>query len=492
MITTIAIVLAAIAIAGLVFGLISRYKRCKPDQLMVISGKTGGSNESAKIIHGGAAFVIPVFQQHEYLNLKPLVIDVDLREALSKQNIRIDVPSTVTVGISPDRDVRVKAAEKLLGLSRDAIKALALDIIYGQMRLVIATMDIEEINTDRDAFLLAIKKNLVDELAKIGLLLVNVNVKDIKDESGYIEALGKKAAAQAINEAKVDVAEKNKIGSIGQAEQDKDRDIQVAQATSQSEIGQAEADKNKRVETSNANAKAVEGENIALVNIANSNSAKQVAEAEAKRAADAAATVKAAAANKEGYEAQTIAETERAKRDKASQYASVVVPAEIAKDKLVIESQAIAEQTRETAKGEADAIFAKAEAEAKGIEAVLTAQAEGFTQIIKSAGNNPAIAVQMMMVDKIETLTKLQMEAVKGIDIDKITVWDNSGGDGNGSSTSGLVGDLLKSAPQLNEIMGLADAGLPEWMLKMIPTDTNDSSQNDDEVATDSPDAPSA
>jgi flotillin len=109
------------------------------------------------------------------------------------------------------------AAERLLGLSSEQIQELAKDILFGQLRLVIATMTIEEINSDRDKFLDNISKNVDSELKKIGLKLINVNVTDIKDESGYIEALGKEAAAKAINEAKISVAEQEKIGETGKA-----------------------------------------------------------------------------------------------------------------------------------------------------------------------------------------------------------------------------------------------------------------------------------
>lgn len=79
-------------------------------------------------------------------------LQVDLVNALSRQNIRVDVPSRFTVGISTEQGVMQNAAERLLGLSLASIQELAKDIIFGQLRLVVATMDIEEINTDRDKF----------------------------------------------------------------------------------------------------------------------------------------------------------------------------------------------------------------------------------------------------------------------------------------------------------------------------------------------------
>jgi len=204
-----ALILVA-AFAGLFFLMllffISRYRRCPSDRILVIYGRTGQG--SAKCIAGGAEFVWPVIQDYEYLDLSPISIDVDLKGALSKQNIRIDVPSRFTVGISTEEGIMQNAAERLLGKETIQIRDIAKDIILGQLRLVVATMDIEEINSDRDKFLTNVASNVGAELRKIGLQLINVNVTDIQDESGYIEALGKEAAAKAINDARMSVAEK--------------------------------------------------------------------------------------------------------------------------------------------------------------------------------------------------------------------------------------------------------------------------------------------
>jgi flotillin len=202
------ILAGAFVIFVTIIALVSRYKRCPSDKILVVYGKTGGA--SANCIHGGGAFIWPVIQDYAYLDLKPISIDANLTNALSKQNIRVDVPCRFTIAISTDSDTMNTAAERLLGLAHEQIQELAKDILFGQLRLVIATMTIEEINSDRDKFLDNISKNVDTELKKIGLKLINVNVTDIKDESGYIEALGKEAAAKAINEAKISVAEQEK------------------------------------------------------------------------------------------------------------------------------------------------------------------------------------------------------------------------------------------------------------------------------------------
>lgn len=419
-----------------------RYKRCPSDRVLVVYGKVGGG--SAKCIHGGAAFIWPIFQDYSFLDLTPNSIEVNLTSALSRQNIRVDVPSRFTVGISTESGVMENAAERLLGLSKESIHDLAKDIIFGQLRLVVAMMDIEEINSNRDKFLANVASNVEAELKKIGLKLINVNVTDIKDESGYIEALGKEAAAKAINDAKKMVAEKNRDGSIGEAEAVQDQRVRVA----------------------DAQAKAVEGENLAKVKVANSDAIRRQREAEALKLATASEKVQSAKALEEAYAAEQEAEHARAERDRATQNANIVIPAEINKQKVEITAEAEAEVIRRKAKGEADAILFKRQAEAQGLLEVLTKQAQGLQQIVKAAGDNSRDAVLLLIVDKLPELVRLQTEAIKNIKIDKITVWD--GGSGNSSdgknSTANFISGLYKSVPPLQEIFNMAGMELPEYL----------------------------
>ena len=435
--------------------LLNRYRRCPSDKILVIFG-TRGTNGSAKCIHGGGAFVWPIIQDYAYLSLTPISIEANLTNALSRQNIRVDVPCRFTVGISTEGDSMNNAAERLLGLKPTDIQEMARDILFGQLRLVIASMSIEELNSDRDKFQENIMKNVEIELKKIGLKLINVNVTDIKDESGYIEALGKEAAAKAINEAKVSVAEQEKIG----------------------EIGRAEAMKETRIRTSEANAMAIAGENKAKVEVANSDADRREREAEAQRRAVAAEKVAQAKALEEAYSAERLAETARAERERASQQANVIVAQEVEKRRIVIEAEAEAEQKRVQAKGEADAIFAKMEAEAKGLYEILTKQAEGYDKMIRAAGGDANKAYMLLLLEKLPELVRTQVEAIKGINIDKVTVWDNGGqsADGKGS-TANFVSGLLKSVPPLADLFDQAGMSLPEYLGKRNQSSENETAE---------------
>ena len=353
------------------------------------------------------------------------------------------------------------AAERLLGLTPGQIQELARDILFGQLRLVIATMSIEELNNDRDKFLEAISANVEVELKKIGLRLINVNVTDIKDESGYIEALGREAAAKAINEAKVRVAEQDKVG----------------------EIGKADAQRETRIRTSEANALAVKGENEAKIEIANSDAVRREAEAEAQRKASAAEKVASARALQEAYAAEKEAEDARAERERSTQAANVLVAQEIEKKRRIIEAEAEAEKTRVKAKGEADAIFAKMEAEAKGYFEVLTKQAAGYDKMVQAAGGDADKAYQLLLIEKLPELVRTQVDAIKGINIDHVTVWDSgTSADGKGSTANFLSG-LMKSIPPLNDLFDHAGLNLPEYLGKKKEMETSpDPSQGGETV----------
>ncbi len=439
--------LAAIGFAILFFFIIivtfiRRYKRCPSDRILVVYGKVGSGN-SARCIHGGAAFIWPVIQDYEFLDLTPISIEVNLVNALSKQNIRVNVPSRFTIGVSTEPGVMQNAAERLLGLGQQEIQELAMEIIFGQLRLVVASMDIEEINNDRDKFLTNISNSVESELKKVGLKLINVNITDIVDESGYIEALGKEAAAHAINAARKSVAEKTRDGSIGEANAVQDERTQVAAA----------------------NAKAVEGENTAKIAVANSDSLRRQREAEAGRVAIASEKVQTAKALEESYSAEKEAEISRAERERSTQQADIIVPAEIDKRKVEIDAEAEAERIRRLARGEADAILFKKQAEAQGLFEILTKQAQGLDQIVKAAGNNPKDAVLLLVADKLPELVKTQAEAIANIKIDKVTVWENGGTGKDGkTATSNFISGMYGSVPPLQEMFNMAGMQLPDYL----------------------------
>ena len=443
-----------IIIAALIF-VANQYKRCPSNKVIVVYGKTGGTS-TAKCVHGGGTFIIPLIQDYGVLSLEPMTTDIDLKGALSKGNIRVAVPSTFTFGISTKDSIMINAAERLLGLSKPDIIVQASDIILGQLRLAIATLTIEEINQDREKFLEQINANVNTELNKIGLEIINVNIKDITDESGYIDAIGKKAAAEAINKAKVEVAQQEKLGAVGEAEANKEKEVQVAEQTAQTEIGKTNADKEQRIKTASLEAEAVEGENIAKANIADYNATLAVKQADALKLGEVAK----ANAERDVLIAQKEREEAKLKKEELARQ-------EVEKLKIQVEADAEAERLRRIANGEADAIKAKYFAEAEGVRAVLEAKAKGYEELVKISNNKPEIATSFLMIEKIEDIVAKQVEAIKNIKFDKITVWDGGAGSKEGSTTANFMRDLIKALPAMHDLAGQAGVELPSILGKV-------------------------
>ena len=407
------------------------YRRCPSNKVLVIFGRVKGS-KTVQCCHGGGTFIWPLIQGYAFLNLTPRTIHIPLKGALSHQNIRINVPSTFTVAIGLTPEIMNNAAVRLLDLDTKGIELMATEIIIGQLRLTVASLQIEEINQDRERFLDAIKKNIEPELHKIGLTLLNVNITDITDESDYIDSIGKKAASTAVNQAKVDVADQDKRGDIGKALADKERRISVA----------------------SYNAEAVKGENESNAQIALTNAVLSEREAEASQRSQVAKQQAEANIQK----ARALAQAELLETEQ-------VVPEEIRKKQIRIEAEANAQRQVLTAKGEAEAILSIKVAEAEGIQKVLSAKAYGYKQLVEACGENAKSASTMLLIEKLEEIVKVQAEAIKNIKIDKITVWDSGNAEnGKGSSTSNFISQFVKSLPALHDITSLAGLELPEFL----------------------------
>lgn len=449
------LVAAALILIAVFSFIANQYKRCPSNKIIVVYGKTGGER-TAKCVHGGGTFIIPLIQDYGVLSLEPMTTDIDLKGALSKGNIRVAVPSTFTFGISTEPSIMINAAERLLGLSRADVITQASDIILGQLRLAIATLSIEEINQDREKFLEQINANVNTELKKIGLEIINVNIKDITDESGYIDAIGKKAAAEAINKAKVEVAQQEKLGAVGEATANKEKEVQVAEQSAETQIGRTNAEKEQRIKTADLEAQAVEGENIAKANIAEYNATLSVKQADAFREGEVAK----ANAQRDVLLAQKEQEEAKLKKEELARK-------EVEKLKIQVEADAEAERLRRVAAGQADAIKAKYFAEAEGVKAVLEAKAKGYAELVRISNNRPEIATSFLMIEKVQDIVAKQVEAIKNIKFDKITVWDGGAGSANGSTTANFMKDLIKSLPAMHDLANQAGIELPQVLGKV-------------------------
>jgi flotillin len=427
-------------------GLVSRYRIATSNQILVVTGKVG-EGQSSKTIHGGGMFVWPLIQKHSYLDLSPINLDIELTGALSRQNIRVNVPSSFTIAISTEKALMHTAAERILDKTQIHIRDMASEIIFGQLRATIADMSIEEINADRDRFITNVQVNVEGELKKLGLMLINVNITDITDESGYIEALGKKAAARAIEQARVDVAEKKRDGATGEAN----------------------ANQVERTNVAAAEAKAVAGENEAQIKIADSNAEKEKRAAEANRKSEAARLTQDAKAKEEGYYAQALEEIARANQEKERLTAENIVPAEIAKQEVVIAAEAQKQKDIKQGEAEGEALQAKLTGEAQGNKEILLKRAEGLKALVDAAGNDADKAAMLMIAEDLPEITNIQVGAIKNIKFDKIVVWDQGGKSDDGSNATGnFVKNMMNIVPPQSELFKMTGMQLPEWIGKDI------------------------
>jgi len=474
----------ALVVLGLFLTLVSRYRRCPSNRIMVVYGRTGKG--AAKTIHGGAAFVWPLIQDYAYLSLEPFVVPIDLDNALSNENIRVSVPTTVTAAISTQPTLMANAAVRLLGLSQEEIRSQAQDIILGQMRAVIATMAIQEINRDRQSFMALVNEAVSGELEKVGLEVINVNIRDIDDESGYIQAIGKKAAAEAVNQALIDVAEQEKLGQTGVAERQRDRRRAVAAAEAAAEIGEKQAERDRRRVVAGFDAEAVEAEAQNNAKKAGYEAEMRVAQEEARRKAEEAARVADGRIRVADENAQRDAELARAQREEARLRAEVVVPAEAQRDQIRIAAEAEREKATLEAQGEANAIRAVMEAEGQGIKAVLDAKAEGYEQLMLACRGSAQSASSFLIIEKLVEVAGVQAEAIKNLPLDKIVVWD--GGDSTGLSDLGrrLIGVL----PPMHDLAKLTGLELPDYLGKISDAADAADAGNADATTTQSEEAP--
>lgn len=498
-ILVVAAVLVAIFLLSMLILLVKYYRRCPSNRVLVIYGKAGRKGQAAKTVHGGAAFVIPLLQDYAYLSLEPIQIEIPLRGALSFENIRVNVPSVFTVAVGTEPEVMQQAAVRLLGLSVPEIRKQAEEIIFGILRQVIAGMGIEEINRDRDKFLAQIQNHLEPELNKIGLVLLNVNITDITDESGYIDAIGQKAASEAIQKARGDVAENEKMGEIRVAQAEREKSIQVAQAQRDQSIGTREAQRDQavqiaelekqqvigekqaqfqretevkaaerdmRIQVAQADAQAIDGENQAQATVAASQAELAVKRAEAYERGEARKRQAEAAVLEVQNRAMAEAARAEAERIEQEQRAKLEAPARAAKAKRIVEAEAEAEQIRIEAEAQAMAIFAKLEAEARGNYEILAKKGEGLREIVEACGGAQA-AFQMLMLEHLDNLAETSAKAISNIKFDKVVVWENGGHNGK-SSTAGFLNGMSRTLPPMLQVLrDIGGVEIPESIVRL-------------------------
>ncbi|MHB0957014.1 MAG: flotillin family protein [Pirellulaceae bacterium] len=489
----------AIVFFSMLLVLTKQYMRCPSNRILVIWGRGQRAGQATKTIHAGAQFVVPLLEDYAYLSLEPIQIEIPLRGALSFENIRVNVPSVFTVAIGTEPALMQQAAIRLLGLTVGEIRKQAEEMIFGQLRQVIASMGIEDINRDRDKFLEHIQQSLEPELAKIGLQLINVNITDITDESGYIDAIGQKAASEAIQKARGDVADNEKMGEVRVATAEREKSVQVADARKEQAIGirkagrdQAiqvaelekeqlvgekaaafareaqvkSAERDMRVQVAGADASAIEGENIAQATIAASQAELLVKRAQAYQLGESRKREAEAAVLEVQNRAMAKAALADAERVEAEKRAQLEAPAKAEKARIIVEAEAEAERKRIDALAQADAIFARLDAEARGNYEILAKKGEGLREIINACGGSQE-AFQILLLEHLDSLAEASSRAISNIKFDKVVVWENGSKNGQGNTANFLSSMANVLPPMLQVMKDIGGVELPDTLVKV-------------------------
>lgn len=485
-------------------GLLSRYRKCASDEILVVFGKAGkkkvvnektGKSEEvilpSKIIHGGGTFVMPVIQDWAKMSLKPIQIQVNVT-GVSSQMIKVTIPVTLTTGIGTTQTLMQNAASRFLTAKTSEISDQIKDILIGEVRSLMATMTIEEINADRIKFIGKAKENIETELNKVGFSIININNADISDDANYIKNLGQKAATKALAQAdiaeekkkiKLAEAEKNKQSGIANQKAEQAANIAKANTAAESEKAKAEAEKISAIAKAQAEADSnrAESESLAEANVAKAKAeadskkaeaekqtriaqAKQKQEAETQKAIneqEAAVAkyesdkrVKAAEAEKVArtskVEAQmTIEKTKQEKQLEVNEaaalameaklHAETIVPAQKEKERITIEAEAVKQKAVLEAEAKAAEILKEAEAKANATKLQLEAEAEGTRKKLLAEAEGKRASL-MAEADKVQAI-----EMAPALAVQKMI-------------ESGLTPEMVVQYKTVDQLTGIAEA----------------------------------
>jgi len=320
---------------------VMRLYKVGPNQIMVISGKFCGPT-GFKVRKGGGAFVFPLFQRIDYLSLEIMTLDVKTPEVYTSTGVPIMVDGVAQVKVKGDEASIRTACEQFLGKNAEMIRNIAQQTVEGHLRAIIGNLTVEEIYKERDKFSQSVQDVATLDMANMGMQIVSFTLKDIRDDQGYLDALGKPRVAQVKRDAQ-----------IAQAEADRDATIKSAQAKQEAEKARFEAE-----------ARIAEAQRDYLMQKATYDASAYQTKAEA----DAAANVKKAVAD-------SVANIEKAKSDIAYDIQAAVQGQQLKKEQMSIQfiekEQAIkiAEQENARKEKELEATVKRvAEAEAYRIQ----------------------------------------------------------------------------------------------------------------------------
>ncbi|MFS0727736.1 SPFH domain-containing protein [Paenibacillus sp. 1P07SE] len=480
-----AIVVGVIVVLGLAFW--ARFKTVSPDEAMVVTGSFLGSKHTLvdesgrriKIVRGGGAFILPVFQKAEFLSLLSHKLDVSTPEVYTEQGVPVMADGVAIIKVGGSTEDVATAAEQFMGKPTEELKSEAQEVLEGHLRAILGTMTVEEVYRNRDRFAQEVQGNAAKDLKKMGLQIVSFTIKDLRDKHGYLDALGKPriaivkrdadiAEAEAIRDSRIQKARAEEEGQKAEllrdthiAEATKDKELKVASFKQEQDTAKAGADQAYAIQEARAKQSVVE--EMMKVELVRKEreidlEAKEILrrekqyDAEVKKKADA-----------DRYSVEQAAEADKARRMRE---------ADAVQYRIETEAKASAEQKRLEGLALADAERAKGTADAEVIRARGLAEAEAKEKLAEAFEKFGEAAILDIIVKMLPELAGKVAEPIKGID--KLTVVDTGNGEG-AARVSNYVTSLMATAPEmLKNVSGIdVEELIKGFTSKAIPAADN-------------------
>lgn len=453
------VVVAVIVVLGIAFW--ARYKTVSADEAMVVTGSflgskhvmTDESGRRIKIVRGGGTFVLPIFQQYEYLSLLSHKLDVSTPEVYTEQGVPVMTDGVAIIKIGGSVEDIATAAEQFLGKPMEDLRSEAQEVLEGHLRAILGSMTVEEIYRNRDKFAQEVQGVAARDLKKMGLAIVSFTIKDVRDKHGYLDALGKPriaavkrdaeiAEADAIRDARIQKAKAEEEGQKAEllrdtniAEAEKSKELKVASFKKEQDNARAEADQAYYIQEARSKQLVMEEQmRIELVKKEREIDIEEKEILRREKQYDAEVKKKADA---ERYSVEQYAEAEKVRRMReadAQQY------------QIEAEARASAEQTRLDGLAHAEAERAKGEAHAEVIRLQGLAEAEAKEKLAEAFQKYGEAATLDIIAKMLPELAAKISEPLASID--KLTVVDTGSGKG-AAKVSQYVTELMATAPDM-------------------------------------------
>jgi flotillin len=453
------IIVGVIVVLGMAFW--ARYKTVGPDEGMIVTGSylgsknvhTDESGRKIKIVRGGGAFILPIFQQAEYISLLSHKLEVTTPEVYTEQGVPVMADGVAIIKIGGSVEDIATAAEQFIGKPTEALQKEAQEVLEGHLRAILGTMTVEEVYRNRDKFAQEVQGVAAKDLKKMGLQIVSFTIKDIRDKNGYLEALGKPriaavkrdaevAEAQAVRDARIEKAKAHEEGQKAEllrdtniAEATKEKELKVAAFKRDQDTAKAEADQAYHIQEARSQQQVTEEQmKVAIVKKEKEIEIEEKEILRREKQYDAEVKKKADA---DRYAVEQAAEADKAKRMRE---------ADALKYKIEAEAKGNSEQKRLEGLAIAEAEKAKGTAEAEVVRLKGLAEAEAKEKLAEAFEKFGQAAVLDIIVKMLPELAGKVAEPLKSID--KLTVVDTGSGEG-AARVSNYVTSLMATAPEM-------------------------------------------